>query len=399
MMDFTKTKNDFLSQLRKSLFAVFGFLMVLSLQSKAQSTVVDVIVNSPDHQTLEAAVIAADLAGALSGAGPFTVFAPTDDAFDAIPEGVLDALLADPTGDLADILKYHVVSGKVMSTDLSNGMTATTLLGKDITVTINAEGVFINEAKVIVENIVTDNGVVHVIDAVILPPRVTVVDVVVNSADHTILEAAVVAAQLAEALSGDGPFTVFAPTDAAFAALPPGTVESLLEDPTGALADILKYHVVSGKVMSTDLSNGMTATTLLGKDITVTINAEGVFINEAKVIVENIVTDNGVVHVIDAVILPPRVTVVDVVVNSADHTILEAAVVAAQLAEALSGDGPFTVFAPTDAAFAALPPGTVESLLEDPTGALADILKYHVVAGKVMSTDLSRRYDRHYPPG
>jgi uncharacterized surface protein with fasciclin (FAS1) repeats len=352
-------------------------------------TVVDVVVNSANHTILEAAVVAAQLAEALSGDGPFTVFAPTDAAFAALPAGTVETLLQDPTGALADILKYHVVAGKVMSTDLSNGMTATTLLGKDIKVTINADGVFINEAKVIVKDIVTDNGVVHVLDAVILPPRITVVDVVVNSANHTILEAAVVAAQLAEALSGDGPFTVFAPTDAAFAALPAGTVETLLQDPTGALADILKYHVVAGKVMSADLSNGMTATTLLGKDIKVTINADGVFINEAKVIVKDIVTDNGVVHVLDAVILPPRITVVDVVVNSANHTILEAAVVAAQLAEALSGDGPFTVFAPTDAAFAALPPGTVETLLQDPTGALADILKYHVVAGKVMSTDLS----------
>ena len=135
--------------------------------------------------------------------------------------------------------------------------------------------------------------------------RITVVDVVVNSPDHTTLEAAVVAAGLAGTLSGDGPFTVFAPTDAAFAALPAGTIPALLADPTGALTDILKYHVLAGSVKSTALSNGMTATTLLGKNITVTINANGVFINNAKVTVADIMTDNGVVHVINAVLMPP----------------------------------------------------------------------------------------------
>jgi hypothetical protein len=132
-----------------------------------------------------------------------------------------------------------------------------------------------------------------------------VVDVVVNSPDHTTLEVAVVAAGLAEALSGDGPFTVFAPTDAAFAALPEGTIPALLADPTGALADILKYHVVAGSVKSTDLSDGMKAMTLLGKEIKVTINSNGVFINNAKVTVADIMTDNGVVHVINAVLMPP----------------------------------------------------------------------------------------------
>lgn len=136
----------------------------------------------------------------------------------------------------------------------------------------------------------------------------TVVDVIVNSEDHTVLEAAAGAAGLVETLQGDGPFTVFAPTDAAFAALPDGTVEGLLADPTGALTDILLYHVLGGQVLSTDLMDAMTATTLNGKDITVTINEQGVFINDAQVTVVDITTDNGVVHVIDAVLLPPTIS-------------------------------------------------------------------------------------------
>ena len=143
--------------------------MLFTIVNNAQTTVVDVIVNSPDHNTLEAAVIAADLAGALSGDGPFTVFAPTDDAFAALPDGTIDALLADPAGALTDILTYHVLAADVRSTDLVDGQTAVTLNGKEITVTINNMGVFINDAQVTVADIVTDNGVVHVIDAVLIP--------------------------------------------------------------------------------------------------------------------------------------------------------------------------------------------------------------------------------------
>ena len=148
-------------------------LTVFYAFNASSQTVVDIIVNSADHDTLEAAVIAAELDDDLAGTGPFTAFAPTDAAFAALPEGTLDALLADPTGDLADILLYHVVSGKVMSTDLSNGMTATTLLGKDIEVTIDGANVYINDAMVTVADIEADNGVVHVIDAVLIPEEDT----------------------------------------------------------------------------------------------------------------------------------------------------------------------------------------------------------------------------------
>jgi uncharacterized surface protein with fasciclin (FAS1) repeats len=288
---------------------LFSFILtILSLVSFAQNSVVDIIVGSADHDTLEAAVIAAELADDLSGPGPFTVFAPTDDAFAALPAGTIETLLADPTGTLAQILLYHVVAGQALSTDLSNGQTIATLQGQTVEVTINADGVFINDAQVIVADITATNGVVHVIDVVLLPPApqptTTVVDVIVNSDVHTTLEAAVVAAGLVETLSGTGPFTVFAPTDNAFAALPSGTIETLLADPTGALTQILLYHVVGAQALSTDLTNGQTVVTLQGQTVEVTINADGVFINDAQVTVADIVTDNGVIHVIDAVLLP-----------------------------------------------------------------------------------------------
>jgi uncharacterized surface protein with fasciclin (FAS1) repeats len=151
----------------KSLFAII--LVFLTSSAFAQSTVVDIVVNSEDHNTLEAAVIAAELADDLSGAGPFAVFAPTDAAFAALPEGTVASLLEDPTGDLAQILLYHVVGSKVMSSDLVDGEMVTTLNGDKITVKYKDGSFYVDNAKISVADITADNGVVHVIDAVILP--------------------------------------------------------------------------------------------------------------------------------------------------------------------------------------------------------------------------------------
>ena len=132
----------------------------------------------------------------------------------------------------------------------------------------------------------------------------SVYDIISNSADHSILEIAIDTCGLASTLDGPGPFTVFAPTDAAFNALPAGTISSLLSN-LPALTDILKHHVVSGSVMSSMLSNGQTFTTLEGSDVTVTMSGGSVYIENAMVTVADIVGDNGVVHVIDAVLTPP----------------------------------------------------------------------------------------------
>jgi len=144
--------------MKKTLFSFI--LTVLSICSFAQNTVVDIIVNSAEHNTLEAAGNASELADDLSGPGPFTVFAPTDAAFAALPAGTVETLLADPTGTLAQILLYHVVGGTALSTDLSNGQTIATLQGQTVEVTINADGVFINDAQVTVADITATNGVV-----------------------------------------------------------------------------------------------------------------------------------------------------------------------------------------------------------------------------------------------
>jgi len=278
--------------------------------------IVDTAVADGRFTTLVAAVTAAELVDTLKGEGPFTVFAPTDDAFAALPEGTVESLLLPENKQaLTDILLYHVVSGDVMAADVVNLESAATVLGKDVAIKVDGGKVFINDAEVIITDIETSNGVIHVIDSVILPPseedammEKTIVDIAVADGRFNTLVAAVTAADLVETLNGEGPFTVFAPTDDAFAALPEGTVENLLlPENKQALTDILLYHVVSGKVMAADVVGLTSAPTVLGKDITITVKDGNVFLNDTiQVIITDIEASNGVIHVIDAVLLPPQ---------------------------------------------------------------------------------------------
>lgn len=278
--------------------------------------IVDTAVADGRFTTLVAAVQAAELVDALKGEGPFTVFAPTDDAFAALPEGTVESLLLPENKQaLIDILLYHVVEGKVMAEDVVGLTSATTLLGKDIAIKVDMGNVYINDAQVIITDIETSNGVIHVIDAVILPPSdeaaedaQAIVEIAVADERFSTLVAAVTAADLVETLSGEGPFTVFAPTNDAFAALPAGTLDSLLlPENKQALTDILLYHVVSGKVMAADVVGLTSATTVLGADITITVRDGKVFLNDTvEVIITDIEASNGVIHVIDAVLLPPQ---------------------------------------------------------------------------------------------
>jgi len=349
--------------------------------------IVDVAVAAGSFETLVAAVQAAGLEEALRGEGPFTVFAPSDEAFAALPEGTVEALLEDPEGQLSRILLYHVVPGKVMAADVSDGLSAETLRGAEVNFSVSDGMVMINEAQIVATDIEATNGVIHVIDSVILPPA-DIVDVAVEAGSFETLVAAVQAAGLEEALRGKGPYTVFAPTDEAFAKLPEGTVEGLLADPE-ALSEILLYHVVPGKVMAADVSDGLEAETLQGASVRFAIHSDGApAIEDALITATDIEAFNGVIHVIDSVILPPE-DIVDTAIAAGSFETLVAAVQAAGLEEALRGEGPFTVFAPTDEAFAALPAGTIEALLEEPEGQLKDILLYHVLGARVLAADVT----------
>jgi transforming growth factor-beta-induced protein len=279
--------------------------------------IVDTAVADGRFTTLAAALQAAGLVDALKGEGPFTVFAPTDDAFAKLPAGTLDSLLLPENKQaLTDILLYHVAEGKAMAADVVGLPAVATLLGKDVAIKQDMGNVYANDAQIIITDIETSNGVIHVIDSVLLPPadeaamdeKMDIVDTAVADGRFTTLAAALQAAGLIETLKGEGPFTVFAPTDDAFAALPAGTVDSLLlPENKQQLTDILLYHVVSGKVMASDVVNLTSAPTVLGKDVSIKVQDGKVYLNDTvQVIITDIETANGVIHVIDAVLLPPQ---------------------------------------------------------------------------------------------
>jgi uncharacterized surface protein with fasciclin (FAS1) repeats len=346
--------------------------------------IVDIAVADGRFNTLVAAVQAAGLADALSGEGPLTVFAPTDDAFAALPEGTVDALLQDIPA-LQSILLYHVVEGAVPAADVVGLDKAQTLNGQFVDIKVDGDSVMIDDANVIITDIEAANGIIHVIDAVILPESRSIAEIAVEDGNFTTLVAALDAAGLVETLSGEGEFTVFAPTDDAFAALPEGTVEALLAD-IPALTDILLFHVADGKLMASDVLGRSIIPSLQGQYLDV--DAENAAINGAAIAVTDIEASNGVIHVIDAVVLPEGRSIAEIAVEDGRFETLVAALDAAGLVETLSSEGSFTVFAPTDDAFAALPEGTVESLLAD-VPALTDVLLYHVVDSKVMSIDVA----------
>jgi uncharacterized surface protein with fasciclin (FAS1) repeats len=341
--------------------------------------IVEAAAGTSTFSTLAAAITAAGLTQALEGDGPFTVFAPTDAAFAALPEGTLDALLADPES-LAEVLQYHVVSGQVFARDLDGVVSSPTLAGYPVLFDLS-DGAMVNDANITATDILVTNGVIHEIDKVLIPPSGDIVETAVGAGFNT-LATALTAASLVETLQGDGPYTVFAPTDDAFAALPAGVLAGLLAD-VQALTDVLLYHVVSGQIFSGDLVDGSTAETLQGQSITVDLS-DGVMIDDANVTSADIIATNGVIHVIDAVML---LDIVQTVLSNDDFSTLATAVTAADLVEALRADGPLTVFAPTNAAFDALPEGTLDALLADVV-ALTEVLTYHVVDGQVNAADL-----------
>lgn len=269
--------------------------------------IVDTAVSAGSFGTLVTAVKAAGLVETLKGEGPFTVFAPTDDAFAKLPEGTVETLLKpENKGLLTSILTYHVVPGSVKAAQVVKLSGAPTVNGQHVDIQVG-EGVMVDGAKVVTTDIECTNGVIHVIDAVILPEDKSIVGVAKEAGIFNTLLTAAAAADLAGVLDEQGPFTVFAPTDAAFAKLPAGTVESLLKpENKGKLAAILKYHVVSGKVYAADALKAKEAATLEGNVVVIGVKEGAAKVNDAALVKTDIDAANGVIHVIDTVLLPPN---------------------------------------------------------------------------------------------
>jgi len=276
-----------------------------------QSNIVELAQANSNLSTLVAAVVAADLATTLSDSNAsYTVFAPTNSAFAAIQSTVNTLLQPSNKSDLQDVLKYHVVNSKVLSSSLKDGQIITTLLGDTLKVRIIGGDVFVNNSKVVTADVLASNGVVHVIDSVLVPGSFkNIVGTAVDTKDLTTLVAAVTAADLVDELSSKtANYTVFAPTNSAFASIQ-STVDTLLKpENKSQLENILLYHVVSSEAFSSELKNGQVIETLNGSKLTVLIENGEVFIvannSRAKVVLADVKTSNGVVHVIDTVLLP-----------------------------------------------------------------------------------------------
>ncbi len=276
----------------------------------AAKDIVDTAVGAGSFKTLVAAVKAAGLVETLKGKGPFTVFAPTDEAFAKLPAGTVENLLKPENKDqLVAILTYHVVAGRVAAADVVKLKSAKTVQGQEVTIKVADGKVKVDSANVVKTDIVCSNGIIHVIDQVILPaapsaPAADIVDTAVSAGSFKTLVAAVQAAGLVETLKGKGPFTVFAPSDEAFAKLPAGTVEELVKPENKAkLAAILTYHVVPGRLTAADVLAAETLKTVNGKEIRIS-TADGPKVNGAKIVATDVECANGIIHVIDTVILP-----------------------------------------------------------------------------------------------
>ncbi len=282
-----------------------GAAMVNASYSAPQ-TIVQTAIEAGSFKTLVAAVQAAGLAETLSGKGPFTVFAPTDEAFAKLPKGTVENLLKpENRAALKNILLFHVVEGEAMAGSVVKMNSATMLNGQRAAVRVKGGEVMLDDAKVVKTDIKCSNGVIHVIDSVILPETRDILTVASEAGSFNTLAAAIEAAGLTEVLRGEGPFTVFAPTDTAFAKLPPGTVENLLKpENREKLRSVLLYHVVPGRVFADQAMKTSSAKTAQGTTVDLRAAAGTVIVDNAAVMTADIEASNGVIHVIDTVILP-----------------------------------------------------------------------------------------------
>ena len=367
----------------------------------ASMTIVDTAVSAGNFTTLVAALQATGLDATLSDTSQkFTVFAPTDEAFALLGQETIDSLLMD-TDKLSNILTYHVISGEVpASTAISLAGTKVAMVnGDEVGLSMPGDSLLINTVTVTTTDIMADNGIIHVIDAVLLPPAdmmeptMNIVETAVANGSFTTLVTALQATSLDAVLADESTdFTVFAPTDDAFALIDEKTMSTLLANPD-VLSSILLQHVVSGAAV-----DAVTAFTLNGASVeTASMAMQPIMINAmtdmltfggANIVMKDIYTTNGIIHVIDAVVvgevdIPAHMSLVEVAVDNGSFTTLASALQSTGLDTVLGDlDNNYTVFAPTDAAFAKLPAGTLESLTNEQ---LSDILLYHVLPGKVMS--------------
>ncbi len=372
-------------------------LLPPAYETEATANIAEVATEAGAFTTLLAAAEAAGLVDTLVGPGPFTVFAPTDDAFAAFlaeTGNTAADLLADEDA-LRDVLMYHIALGALKSGDV---------VAVDSLVMLNGDSLAVADIPLNTEllDIEASNGVIHVLDGVLVPPTPTIAEVAASNPDFSILFAALEAADLVATFnSADTNATVFAPTNDAFVALLGElgiTAEELLAN-TELLTAVLTYHVADGTLTAADVIalEIPLVYTLEGSPIQANVVDGGVLLNGSiNVVAADVAASNGVIHVIDGVLVPDAYTsavtanIAEVATEAGSFTTLLAAAEAAGLVDTLVGEGPFTVFAPTDAAFAAFLDAagvTAEELLAD-TDVLRYVLGYHIVVGAYDSSEV-----------
>jgi len=290
---------------------VFGAVQVSALAARAaEKDIVTTAVEAGSFKTLAAALKAGGLVGTLQGKGPFTVFAPTDEAFAKLPDGTVETLLKpENKAQLVSVLTYHVAPGKLAAAQVVKLDAIATVNGQRVNVKVDQGNVQIDQSTVVKADIQCSNGVIHVIDQVLLPSADNIPATANKAGTFKTLLAAAEAAGLVEVLAGEKPLTVFAPTDEAFEKLPAGTVESLLKpENKEKLAAILKFHVVAGRVFSNDVLSRKQLKTVQGAMLTAAMKNGAPTINGAGLVATDIDASNGVIHVIDSVMLPPAPT-------------------------------------------------------------------------------------------
>ncbi len=273
--------------------------------------IVDTAVSNGHFKTLAAALKAADWAEPLKAKGPFTVFAPTDEAFAKLPPGTVETWLKpENKARLQQILTYHVVAAEVPAAKVAGMTYASTVSGLRPSIATKDGKVWIDgRAQVIMPDVRCTNGIIHAIDTVLMPPDKDIVQTAMDAGSFTTLTKALQSAGWVEPLKGKGPFTVFAPTDEAFAKLPPGTLEEWMKpENKDKLAAVLKFHVLPAAVYA-DQAAAMTTSIKTLQGSTFTIKAQdGVWIGNDKAMARVTMTDiqasNGVIHVIDTVLMP-----------------------------------------------------------------------------------------------
>ena len=386
-------------------FSVLASLVLLSCNDDDDApapdkNIVQLAQANPELSTLVTALTRfPDLVTTLSGSGQLTVFAPTNAAFTNLLTTLgLPSLEAIPDATLKSVLQYHVItSGALNASQLTNG-TITTASGQTIAVNVT-NGVTLNgSTKVTTADVQATNGVVHVVDAVLVPsnfvapPNKTIVQLAQATPNLSVLVTALTKyPDLVSTLSGNGTFTVFAPTNSAFTNLLAAIGQTSLDDiPESVLKSVLQYHVVSTAALQASQLTAGNLNSVSNEAITVTATG-GVKLNgTVNVTTADVSATNGVVHIVDAVLVPPSIrpivgTIVAPAYFNKNFSTLVAAVVKADLLSTLLGAGPFTLFAPTNAAFTAAGVTSLDNLTK---AQLIPILQYHVLGSKVLAADL-----------